>query len=364
VTCDRVITGTNTAVTCVGEEGEGWSRPLKADKEMRAVSRSPALGPRCRRPRRRAIAFVLAVLVFAAAACGDDDPDVATPPRAGPPSDVAGPVVADEPSLVGLEVTAAGNVTEVMAPVAFRIDKDGIGGPAEKPQFDDEDFGDLGYLDRGVLVLDVRETKVDPGAPVQISGTVREFDLPEAERVFDVELDDRLYGPFHDELVIVADKVTKMAGQRATTTTTRATTTSEPGVGDDLGPRASLVGLEVTASGNVAEVVDPMAFHLDKDGIGEAERTAVDDERFGEVELADKPVLVLDVRKTTVNEGGAVRVTGTVRQLDVEEAEGIFGVDLDDRLYGPFDQRLVIVADRVTSLPPGSDGGTTTTTRA
>ncbi len=310
------------------------------------------------------MAAVLPVLIVAGPACGDDDPDVAAPPRVGPPGDVAGPVAADEASLVGLEVTAAGNVTEVVAPVAFRIDKDGIGGPAETPQFDDEDFGDLDLADRGVLVLDVRETKVDPGAPVQVSGTVREFDLPEAERVFDLELDDRLYGPFHDELVLVADKVTTMAGARSTTTTTRAATTSEAGVGDDLGPRASVVGLEVTASGNVAEVVDPMAFRLDKDGTGEADRPALDDERFGDVELADKPVLVLDVRKTAVKEGGAVRVTGTVRQLDVDEAERLFGVDLDDHLYGPFHERLVIVADRVTSLPPGSNGATTTTTRA
>ncbi|MDP9072458.1 MAG: hypothetical protein M3N68_14465 [Actinomycetota bacterium] len=304
---------------------------------------------------------LLSVLVVATAACGDDEPDVVAPPRVDPPGDVARPVAADEPSLVGLEVTVAGNVTEAIAPIAFRIDKDGIGGPGEKPRFDDEDFGDLNFLDKGVLVFDVRETKVDPGAPVQVSGTVREFDLPEAERVFDVELDDRLYGPFRDELVIVADKVTKMPGEAATTTTTRATTTSEAPVGDDLGPQASLVGLEVTADGNVAEVVDPMAFRLDKDGTGEADRPALDDERFGDVELADKPVLVLDVRKTSVKEGGAVRVTGTVRQLDVAEAERLFGVDLDDRLYGPFDKRLVIVADRVATLPAGSAGGSTTT---
>ncbi len=85
--------------------------------------------------------------------------------------------------------------------------------------------------------------------------------------------------------------VKKPAAQPGTTTTT-----TRPQIdNDDLGPAASMVGLEKDA---------------------------------------------------------AVRVTGTIRQFDVDDTERLFDVDLDDRLYGGFDEKLVIVANQVTKLPP------------
>lgn len=299
-----------------------------------------------------ALAASALLLGVAAPACGGDDTDEAEAPLVAP--DVDDVAIPEESSLVGLEVTAGGNVTEVIAPLAFRIDKDGLGG-VTAGRFDDEDFGDAILSDVGVLVLDVAETGVKLGAAVRITGTVREFDMPEAERVFDVDFDDRVFGRFHDELVIVADKVTTAAARSGGSTATAPTT--DP-AHTDPPPAIPIVGLEVTATGNVTELIDPMAFRIDKDGVGDQPGPVIDDEAFDEVELAQRHVLVIDATKTGLSLAQPVRVTGTVRQLDLVEAERLFDVDLDDRLYAPFEQELVIFADEVTKL-----SGSTTTTR-
>jgi hypothetical protein len=300
--------------------------------------------------RRRALVAPLLVLAVAAPACGDDA-DVAEPDVVEP--DIVDAPTPEEPSLVGLEVTAAGTVTEVIAPLAFRIDKDGLGTEATG-RSDDEDFADITLSDQGVLVLDVAETGVELGSGVRVTGTVREFDLPEAERVFDVELDDRVYGRFYDELVIVADTVATV-GQGAA----EAVTPEPDATETDAPPALSLAGLEVTAAGNVTELLDPMAFRIDKDGVGdETHNPVLDDEAFDDVELAERHVLVIDPGKTGLNLGEPVRISGTVRELDIAEAERLFDVDLDDRLFGPYERELVIFADEVTKL-----GGRSTTTR-
>ncbi len=290
----------------------------------------------------RALVAPLLVLAVASPGCGDDT-DVAEPDAVAP--DIVDVPAPEEPSLVGLEVTATGTVTDVIAPLAFRIDKDGLG-QAVTGRFDDEDFGDITLSDHGVLVLDVAETGVELGSGVRVTGTVREFDMPEAERVFDVELDDRVYGRFYDELVIVADTVAPVGPGAA-----KGATPEPDAAASDAPPALSLAGLEVTASGNVTEVIDPMAFRIDKDGVGDEARAPVlDDESFDDVELAERHVLVVHTAKTGLNLGDPVRISGTVRQLDIAEAERLFDVDLDDRLYGPFERELVIFTDEVTKL--------------
>ncbi len=308
------------------------------------------MGPRTTLSLRVLVAPLL-LLAVAAPGCGDDS-DV-TEPRVVAPEidDVPAP---EEPSLVGLEVAAAGTVREVVAPLAFRIDKDGIGEEATT-QFDDEEFGDIALSDQGVLVIDVAETGVELGTAVRITGTIREFDMAEVERVFDVELDDSLYGRFYDELVIVADNVTTVSEGRA------ATTTSIPDRTDpDAPPALSLVGLEVTASGNITELVGPVGLRIDKDGVGdEPAGPVLDDEAFDDVELAERHVLVMATKKTTgLTLGEPVRVSGTVRELELAEAERLFGIDLDDALFGPLERELVIIADEVSKV-----AGTSTTTR-
>ncbi|MDP8971227.1 MAG: hypothetical protein M3N52_12190 [Actinomycetota bacterium] len=164
-----------------------------------------------------------------------------------------------------------------------------------------------------------------------------------------------------------------------------------------VGPaeQGTLVGLEVTATGNVTEAIDTMAFHIDKDGLGqqgqqdatarETEETVADDEglvddvdfydydyytdfdeEFGDDRFAEEGVLVLDVKETSVASGDAVQVTGTVRQFEQRQLEDIFGIELQDDLYDPFEEQLVIVADRVTRVPAaaGADAASPTPTEA
>ena len=170
-----------------------------------------------RRRHHRLLAFMLPLGLFlTATACADEFEE----PVAEPVEDVDDDIIGPDPALVGLEVTASGDVTELVAPIAFRIDKDGIGEEVEEAEFGDEDFDDLDVVEEGVLVIDVRETDLAEGAAVRVTGTVRRFQLTEAERLFDVDLDDQIYAPFDDELVIVADEVVQEPGATAADSTT------------------------------------------------------------------------------------------------------------------------------------------------
>lgn len=172
--------------------------------------------PSRRRRHHRLLALMLPLGVFVtAAACGDNDA-----PIADPVEDVDDDVIGPDPSLVGLEITASGDVTDILAPIAFRIDKDGIGEEVEEAELGDEDFDDLDVVEEGVLVIDVQETELAEDAAVRVTGTVRRFELTEAERLFDVELDDDIYAPFDDELVIVADEVVREPAAAAGDSTT------------------------------------------------------------------------------------------------------------------------------------------------
>lgn len=174
---------------------------------------------------RRTPLLAVALLATVTTACADEVDE----PIGAPVVDELDEDFGPDPSLVGLEVSARGDVTEVAAPIAFRIDRDGIGGGDEEPEgddpeaFDDEDFGDLALVDEGVPVIDVRETDVAEGDSVEVTGTVRRFELEEAERLFDIDLGD-VYEVFDDELVIVADEVvvepTVSTGGSTTSTTT------------------------------------------------------------------------------------------------------------------------------------------------
>ncbi len=117
----------------------------------------------------------------------------------------------DEVELVGRDVHSAAGVASEVAPLAARLAE------THNPVLDDEAFDDVELAERHVLVIDPGKTGLNLGEPVRISGTVRELDIAEAERLFDVDLDDRLFGPYERELVIFADEVTKLGGPSTTT---------------------------------------------------------------------------------------------------------------------------------------------------
>ncbi|MEJ5914318.1 hypothetical protein [Pseudokineococcus sp. 1T1Z-3] len=146
-----------------------------------------------------------------------------------------------------------------------------------------------------------------------------------------------------------------------------------------------LVGLEVTFVGDVTEVLDDdYGFRVDKDGLDvEAEsyeehledaETWYDDydytdedaltaydEDLGDGPAASTPVLVVDPAGASVAAGEDVRVSGTVRLLDVVVLEDAYGVDLEDDVYDVWDQHLVVVANAVSPASSGSAPGSSST---
>ena len=220
-------------------------------------------------------------------------------PTAEDPADVEGTVeeeatgetgLADEAqSFVGQQVTVSATISEVVSPAAFRIGGEDFGGQSllvlSAPA---ADFTDLG--------LELDQELVDSEAVVQVTGTVRQFDIAEFEEEFGVDYDDAVFEPFEGENVIVADRVVTLTGQ------------------------------EVTVAGEVETVLSTVAFRLA--GVG-------------------WDVLVLDAQQAAVSESDFVQVTGTVRRFDLATFEQEFGTDLDDALYEPFEGDLVLVAQSV-----------------
>jgi hypothetical protein len=252
--------------------------------------------------RKRLLApFMALAMATSIAACADDS--------AGPETGTDVEEVAEEPmedetgddeaaqgaeSLVGQTVTVSAEISEVISPGAIRIggDEGGdesllvVSGAAES-------FAEMGF--------GVSEGLVDDDVVVQVTGTVREFDIADFEEEFGVDYDDDLFEPFEGEHVIVADDVSTLAG--------------EP----------------ITISGHVQSVLSTVAFRLAGTGWN---------------------VVVLDAQQAQVDEGDFVQVQGTVRQLNIAELEKEFGTDLADEAYRPHEGDLVLVAEKVTQAAP------------
>lgn len=95
-------------------------------------------------------------------------------------------IVADSvDTLTGEEITVAGEVSEVVSDVAFRLA--GVGWD--------------------VLILDAAMNSAEEGEAVQVSGTVRRFEILTIEEELGADLDDELYVDFEDQLVLVADSI-------------------------------------------------------------------------------------------------------------------------------------------------------------
>lgn len=186
---------------------------------------------------RRTVRLTLATtallgLGLGAVSCGEDptDGDQSGTDEAGVTTtdDVVDDVAVE--SLVGLEVTAVGNVSDRLSDEAIRIDRDGLGSNEDQGEvgtenpwdysydydyydYDylteyDEDYGDDDLADEGVLVVDaggLEDFEVDE--EVRVSGTVRRFDQLLLESLYELELEDDVFDDYEDSLVIVADSV-------------------------------------------------------------------------------------------------------------------------------------------------------------
>lgn len=183
-------------------------------------------GPARTRLRRSLVAASVTVVALAASACADgaggDDTLGATRAQLS-----AGP---DPDGILGLEVAAIGEVTEVVHMNAFRMDKDGLTpgvpddltppSPGEAPAYTDLDELDQdGFvsgdeeLGRGtdqeaaLVLVPGADLDLSAGDPVRVVGTVRSLDAEAIEEVYDVEIDSDTFAPYLDQLVIVAESV-------------------------------------------------------------------------------------------------------------------------------------------------------------
>nr|WP_297426566.1 hypothetical protein [uncultured Actinotalea sp.] len=89
-------------------------------------------------------------------------------------------------TLAGESLTFAGDVTALLGTTAFRVAGSGW----------------------DVVVLDAEQAEVEVGDYVQVSGTVRNFELSAVEAEYGAELEEAVYEPYVGELVFVADTVT------------------------------------------------------------------------------------------------------------------------------------------------------------
>lgn len=245
-------------------------------------------------PRTGAFAAPLAVVAaIGLAACDDDS---AGPEQATDVEDVA-EADPDEndpgAELLGQAVTVSGEISEIVDQGAFRIGGDDLGGEAVTVVSPMGGFGDMG--------VDITEEMVANDTVLQVTGTVRQFNVAELEDEFGVDYDDERYEDVEGEAVIVADQVVTLPGET------------------------------LTIAGRVSGLLSTVSFQLAGAGW---------------------TVVVLDAQQAAVEAGDYVQVQGTVRQLDVAELEEEFGTDLDDAVYEPYVGDLVLVAESVTPVEP------------
>ncbi|MTE19896.1 hypothetical protein F0L17_12370 [Streptomyces sp. TRM43335] len=97
------------------------------------------------------------------------------------------------------------------------------------------------------------------------------------------------------------------------------------------GDGGSVVGEERTIEGRVADVVSPWAFTVGGDEPGGVE-----------------PMLVVEGDMPPVDQDDVVRVTGTVREFDLQEVQEELGVNLSDGLYRDYQGEPYIRARSIT----------------
>lgn len=224
---------------------------------------------------------------------GADVEDVAEPPGADDDEALS---EEDDPleengvlSFVGRTVTVSAEVEEIVTPGVLRIGDEG----SVLVFAGDRDFEDLG--------LQVTEDLVDEDVVVQVTGTVRQFLVESFESEFGVDYVDDDFDQYEGASVIVAERVTTLAGE------------------------------DMTIAGEVQEVVSPTAFRL---------------QGFG------WDVVVIDPGGVSLEDGDYVQVQGTVRRLRIADLQEELGVDLDEDAYEAYEGDLVLLAEAVVPATP------------
>lgn len=180
------------------------------------------------------------------------------------------------------------------------------------------------------------------GDTVQVTGTVRQFDLASIEQEAGYDLEDELFTPFEGQTVIVAQSMRTVAGDLV-----EAITLSD--IAEDP---AAYVGTTVTVRGDLGEKLGEQAFVLEDDQLLSGENFVVvaqaADTLPADLTAFDDPVAGINRE---------VQVTGAIQPFDLATIEQEIGTDLQDDLFAAYEENsYTIIAESVNII--GDQAGT------
>lgn len=312
-----------------------------------------ALALRSEDGRLRAWKFGVPLMVASSmflASCGEEPAAEANPaetaPAANEEPESAGravgvgvaDIVDDPGEFYGKNLTVSGLVGEVVAPNAVTIGgQDGVF---------EEELLIVGAQPLPELAAgDAVEVAVDD--LVQATGTLQEFQVTEFEEALDTQFDDQLFAAYEGEPALQATSVALTPAEGGgTTAAQQGIQASIPMIVDDP---SEFYGSSTTVNGVVADTVEPNAF------------VVTDEETASEATpeyLVAEGLLVVSGGDAAPNltESQTVRVSGTVREFDLATFEEELGADLNDELYGLYDDRPAILAESIQPVQGGTTG--------
>lgn len=225
----------------------------------------------------------------------------------------------DANEFYGKKVTVSGLVTQVVNQNAFVI-----GGG---------EFGDSGLLIVGAKKLSQIVKGGEEGKVVeiqeqdlaQVTGKVREFNRQQVNDQIGYYLDDRLFEDFEEQPAVVADQVVLSPWQGSTPQAQQGVPVSLSNLIDEP---AEFYGQKVTVNGTIAQLISSHAFVL----VRQQTAQETDEGVYDPDALTEEGVLVVSGGGTraSLSADQPVRVTGRVRQADVQQLEEKLGVEFNE----------------------------------
>jgi uncharacterized protein YdeI (BOF family) len=230
----------------------------------------------------------------------------------------------DAEAYLGNRVAVQGDVTEIIDERTFRLDDPAL----------------LGGDDILVTTAQAGMT-VNVGDQVWVVGVVREFDRAAIGEETGYTYSDEVYSPFAEGTVIVAEDV-QVSGQ----TEPRGDMTggvfaddswedNSVGINDIVADPTQYVGQQVTLGAEVNEVLSPNVVRMGEDNL---------------FTFSDSMLVVIPddaQRPANLQDGTRIQATGTVRNFVQAEFQRDYNIFSDADLYAEYENRPVLVADRV-----------------
>ena len=243
-------------------------------------------------------------------------------------------IAANPGAYLGQTVTVGGPIGELVGTRAFTLNDNDVLGNDQ------------------VLVVGAKPFSAIPGRQadaslladdtVQVTGTVRTFDLAAVEQEVGADLQDDRFRDWGGKPAIVAQSIRVV--ERAATTGQAAATVDA--ITDNP---SAWIGKTVMVDGSVGDVLGQRAFTInDNDLIGDDEMLVV----------GAKPLRTLPGRQTQdvpLVADDIILVRGPVRLFDLAAAEKEVGADLDDNLFRDWAGKPAIIARSVRVLQPAND---------